>query len=94
MMYGKGAGPVTANAIVFDLGLLLNECGQAFVPKGNIKCNANSNVVSKYLIKPYGNIDSSIVEKKIGSMILTKEISGEKLNSMLDDIEFYARIFS
>jgi homoserine dehydrogenase len=91
MMYGKGAGPVTANSIVFDLGLLLAGYKQLFIPDNSYRCNGNKNVFSKYLVKA-DYLDSSLVEKRLGNVYITKLIPSSKINELKDDIVFYARI--
>ena len=91
MMYGKGAGPTTANSIVFDLGLVLSDYKQKFMPSFSYKCNGNKFIKAKYLIKANVDLDEDIIEKNLGNVVITKEISGEALNS-IESIEFYARI--
>lgn len=92
MMYGKGAGPTTANSIVFDLGLVLSDYRQKFMPKNYINCNGNKYTVSRYLIKKCDEIEESIIEKSLGDMIITKPITGQYLSSLMSKIVFYARI--
>lgn len=92
MMYGKGAGPTTANSIVFDLGLILSDYRQKFMPKYELKCVGNDMINARYLIKLANEIDSSIIEKKMGDVVITKEISGAMLKGIISDISFYARI--
>lgn len=92
MMYGKGAGPTTANSIVFDLGLVLSDYRQKFMPKNEISCNGNIYTLSRYLIKKHTNIDNKIIEKSLGDMIITKPITGEELGLLASKIDFYARI--
>lgn len=91
MMYGKGAGPVTANSIVFDLGLLLSGYKQDFIPDNKYRCNGNKNVFSRYLIKSQ-YIDASLIEKNLGNVYITKPISSSKIDELKEDIIFYARI--
>lgn len=92
MMYGKGAGPCTANSIVFDLGLVFADYKQKFYPKNNIKCVGNLNTYSSYLIKYSDKIDSKYIDKEIGSFVITKELTGKEFNSLKDKIAVYARI--
>lgn len=92
MMYGKGAGPTTANSIVFDLGLVLSDYRQKFMPSLNIKCNGNVNTNARYLMKIKDDFDKSIVEKSLGGLVITKPIDGQYLNSIEDTIEFHARL--
>lgn len=91
MMYGKGAGPVTANSIVFDLGLVLSDYRQKFMPANSYQCNGNKYVNAKYLIKSTDDLPIEIIEKNLGNVVITKNISGDELNK-LESIEFYARI--
>ena len=91
MMYGKGAGPVTANSIVFDLGLLLSGYKQDFIPEESFRCNGNKNVYSKYLVKS-DYLDSTLVEKRLGNVYITKVIPSAKILELKADIKFYARI--
>lgn len=92
MMYGKGAGPTTANSIVFDLGLVLSDYRQKFMPSLSISCNGNKNTKAKYLMKIKDGFNKDIVEKSLGGLVITKLIDGEYLNSIEDTIEFHARI--
>lgn len=92
VMYGKGAGPTTANSIVFDLGLVLSDYRQKFIPKYEFECCGNKNQSSRYFIKTNVGFDYSICEKKLGNLVITKKISGEELNKMSEFVEFYARI--
>ena len=91
MMYGKGAGPVTANSIVFDIGLLLADYKQTFIPDNSYRCNGNRNVHSKYLVKA-DYLDESLIEKKLGNVYITKQIPSSKITELKDSINFYARI--
>ena len=92
MMYGKGAGPTTANSIVFDLGLVLSDYRQKFLPKLKLACTGNDKVISKYLIRFKNKIDDNIISKSLGNMAITKSLSGIELKNILPDIDFYARI--
>ncbi len=92
MMYGKGAGPTTANSIVFDLGLVLSDYRQKFMPSLSISCNGNKNTNARYLMKITNDFDKSIVEKSLGGLVITKPIDGGYLNSIENTIEFHARI--
>lgn len=92
MMYGKGAGPTTANSIVFDLGLVLSDYRQKFMPALELNCNGNDNIEAKYIMKIKEGYNLSIVEKSLGDMVITKKISGKELNALKDTISFYARI--
>lgn len=92
MMYGKGAGPTTANSIVFDLGLVLSDYRQKFMPNDSIACNGNKNIKSKYIIKNKPGFDDKLIEKIIGDVVITKTISGDQLSAQSEYIDFYARI--
>ncbi|MBE6137102.1 MAG: homoserine dehydrogenase [Erysipelotrichaceae bacterium] len=92
MMYGKGAGPTTANSIVFDLGLVLSDYRQKFMPALSLESNGNVNVKARYIMKINDDFDMSIVEKSLGKMVISKEITGDKLNEISSTISFYARI--
>ena len=92
MMYGKGAGPTTANSIVFDLGLVLSDYRQKFMPAMSLACYGNDNIEAQFIIKKKEDLESSIIEKSFGDMVITKRIAGAKLNELLPSISFYARI--
>ncbi|MGM9969254.1 MAG: homoserine dehydrogenase [Anaeroplasma sp.] len=92
MMYGKGAGPTTANSIVFDLGLVLSDYRQKFMPKNNLVCNGNKYMNARYFVKLKGDLPDEIIEKALGDIVITKYIPGEKLLKFFDSIDFYARI--
>ncbi len=92
MMYGKGAGPTTANSIVFDLGLVLSDYRQKFMPLSSLDCLGNDLLEARYIIKIKEGFDFSFVEKSLGDMVITKTISGEVLNQLIPFICFYARI--
>lgn len=92
MMYGKGAGPTTANSIVFDLGLVLSDYRQKFMPALELSCYGNDNIEAQYIVKKKKDLNPSVIEKSIGDMVITKRISGKELNELLNSISFYARI--
>lgn len=91
MMYGKGAGPVTANAIVFDLGLILADYKQNFLPTRALT-TTNKGPMQRYIIKPLKPILREKTEKNFKEFIITKPIMKEELLKELPNIEFYARI--
>lgn len=92
MMYGKGAGPTTANSIVFDLGLVLSDYRQKFIPALQLECHGNKNTQARYIMKIRQDFDRSLIEKALGDMVITKPLSGRQLNALGDTISFYARI--
>lgn len=92
MMYGKGAGPTTANSIVFDLGLVLSDYRQKFMPALCLDCTGNTNISARYIMKINKDFDRALIEKALGDMVITKEISGQKLNEIVGTVSFYARI--
>lgn len=92
MMYGKGAGPCTANSIVFDLGLVLSDYRQKFYPTRKINCVGNKNRTSAYLLRLNSKIDDSFINKEIKEFVITRKLSGEEFNSLKNKIAGYARI--
>lgn len=92
IMYGKGAGFATANSIVNDLVLLINNYKVKY--KNEFEYNVCGNLLTKgqYLLKLNDEIDQSLVYKSSDEFIITVPITGEKLNGLLDKIDFYARI--
>lgn len=92
MMYGKGAGPCTANSIVFDIGLVLADYRQKFYPTKSIECVGNKNTISAYLLKIESKIDNKFVDKEIGNFVITKKIHGDTLEVLKNNIIAYARI--
>ena len=91
-MYGKGAGPITANSIVFDLGLLINNFKQEFILNNKFNVIGNKGIKAKYFIQPKGDIDSYFIEKNFKKFILTKKLSSEELEHLMPSVLFYARI--
>ena len=92
MMYGKGAGPTTANSIVFDLGLVLSDYRQKFMPSFQFACIGNKYRLAKYIVKVKSDFPKEYIEKSLGDMGITKKISGEELERLKPYIDFYARI--
>lgn len=93
MMYGKGAGPITANALVNDLALLVSGYNSYIESKKELDIIGNNETKSKYLIQLKGTISEAIIEKNLNGFVITNEISGEKLISLLPKIQFYAKIY-
>ncbi len=91
-MYGKGAGPNTCNSILFDLGLLVNEYKQDFMPSNSYEIVGNKGIKAKYFIQPKGKIDSYFVNKNFKKFIISKDLSSEELQHLMPSILFYARI--
>lgn len=92
MMYGKGAGPTTANSIVFDLGLVLSDYRQKFLPNFHYNGCGNKKITARYIIKIKDEASSKWIEKSLGDMAITKQITGCELEQLKADIDFYARI--
>ena len=92
VMYGKGAGYVTANSIIFDLGLIINNFIQSFVPEEKLNIIGNSGIKARYFIQPKGQIDGYYVEKNFKKFIISKELTAMELESLLPSVQFYARI--
>ncbi len=92
MMYGKGAGKATANSILLDLELLMSQYQQTFLPTLQRSYLENHEIKAKYILKVKNKINKKIIEKRIGDMIFTKEISKEDLIQIQKDIDFYARL--
>lgn len=92
MMYGKGAGQATAHAILFDLELLLSGYYQSFMPTDKVNYLNKKQMVSRYIIKPKNKLSKKWIDKYLGTMMITKPISKEELESLESEIEFYAKI--
>lgn len=92
MMYGKGAGPMTANALVNDLGLYINGFDPYIELKKDINVLGKGNSKSKYLLEVKGAIPENIVERNLNGYVITTEITGKKLLELMSHITFYARI--
>ena len=73
LVYGKGAGPATANSMVNDLKLYVSGYDPYIVPYRNLKVYGK---ISKgiYLIDYEGIFDMDLVDKVIDGFYLTKEI--------------------
>lgn len=92
MMYGKGAGPMTANALVNDLCLILSGYNHYIESNKEMNVVGNRNSKSRYLMQLKGAISESLISKNLNGFVITNEISGEKLTSLLPKITFYAKI--
>lgn len=92
MMYGKGAGPTTANSIVFDLGLVLSDYRQKFLPSFHYEGCGNKKITGRYIVKIKDEASIKCIEKSLGDMAITKEITGSQLEEIKSNIDFYARI--
>lgn len=90
-MMGLGAGRFpTATAIISDIMQIASEAPKLDLEiKEKLKIN-NNELVDRYIID--GKIDDSLVSHKLGSLLVTKEISWKELQNNLDKIKFYARI--
>jgi len=62
------------------------------MPALSLESNGNVNVKARYIMKINDDFDMSIVEKSLGKMVISKEITGDKLNEISSTISFYARI--
>ena len=91
LVYGKGAGPATANSIVNDLKLYVSGYDPYIVPYRKIDVLGK---ISKgcYLIDYDGSFDMNLVDKVVDGYYLTKEIDIETFNKILPNIKFYAKI--
>lgn len=91
-MSGKGAGPVTANAILFDLILLLTNQEQSFLPQENLSIIGHASSPAKYFVKPNQCLPLDYVEKNFNEFIITKNLTPNEFDALLPQIDFYARI--
>lgn len=92
MMFGQGAGFVTANAIVSDVERLLNNYNYPFYGEQKLSVVGKKNIKAAYFIEPLSFIDEQLIDKKIGKYYLTKIISGHIFEKILPNIKFYARL--
>lgn len=92
MMYGKGAGQATAHSILFDLELLLSGYQQQFSPTKNIIYRKKNEIYASYILKTKTNLKRKYIEKHLGDLVITKPITREELDSLKNEIEFYARL--
>ena len=91
LVYGKGAGPATANSIVNDLKLYVSGYDPYIVPYRSLKvCGKISKGI--YLIDYNGIFDMDLVDKVVDGFYLTKEIDSETFYKLLPNIKFYAKM--
>ena len=91
LVYGKGAGPATANSLVNDFKLYVSGFDPYITPYRNFDIVANKNAVAKYLIDYNGNLDKNLVDSEIDGFFVTKEIDSKTFNELMPNIKFYAR---
>lgn len=91
-MSGKGAGPVTANSIIFDLNLLSSGYTQDFIPKLEKVCKENNLDTYRYFVMTNSILNPKVIEKNFKEFIITKKINRNELKSILKDAIFYAKI--
>ena len=91
LVYGKGAGPATANSLVNDLKLYVSGFDPYIVPYKNFEIVGNKNAKARYLIDYNGSINQGLVEKEIDGFVVTKEIDSKTFNELMPNIKFYAR---
>ena len=91
LVYGKGAGPATANSIVNDLKLYVSGYDPYIVPYREMKVVGNKNSEGKYLINYNGKPNDSLVEKVVDGYYVTKTIDSKTFNELLPNIKFYAK---
>lgn len=90
-MLGLGAGRFpTSTAIVSDIMQIASRASKLdLVTKNKLKID-NSKLLDSYIID--GDIDSNLVDYKMGKLIVTKKIYWNELQKNLNKIKFYARI--
>ena len=91
LVYGKGAGPATANSIVNDLKLYVSGYDPYIVPYRELEV-LGKNSSGAYLIDYDGLFDMSLVDKVVDGFYLTKELDAVTFNQLLPNIKFYAKI--
>lgn len=91
LVYGKGAGPATANSLVNDLKLYVSGFDPYIVPYKNFDIVGNKNAKARYLISYNGSINQHLIEKEIDGFVVTKEIDSKTFNELMPNIKFYAR---
>lgn len=91
LVYGKGAGPATANSLVNDLKLYVSGFDPYIVPYKNFDIVGNKNAKARYLISYNGSINQGLIEKEIDGFVVTKEIDSKTFNELMPNIKFYAR---
>lgn len=90
-MLGLGAGRFpTSTAIVSDIMQIASRAPKLnLITKNKLKID-NSKLLDSYIID--GDIDSNLVDYKMGKLIVTKKIYWNELQKNLNKIKFYARI--
>ena len=92
LVYGKGAGPATANSCVNDLRLYVAGYDPYIVPYREMEVVGNKLASGSYLINYDGIFDMNLVDKVIDGFYLTKEIDYNTFEQLLPNIKFYAKI--
>ena len=92
--YGTNDIKSVINSVISDIGLVLSDYNQKFMPRNSYICNGNRHVKSRYLIKPkiLNDFFKNNTEKNLDKIIITSPILGEELLAHLNEIQFYARI--
>ena len=92
LVYGKGAGPATANSCVNDLRLYVAGYDPYIVPYRDMEVVGNKLAQGVYLIDYNGIFDMDLVDKVIDGYYLTKEIDYNTFENLLPNINFYAKV--
>ncbi len=92
LVYGKGAGPATANSCVNDLRLYVAGYDPYIVPYRDMEVVGNKLAQGVYLIDYNGIFDMDLVDKVIDGYYLTKEIDYNTFENLLPNIKFYAKV--
>lgn len=92
LVYGKGAGPATANSLVNDLALLIEGYDPYIKASKSLKVVGNKNSRAKYLLDCKETICDCFIDKMVDKYVLTKELTGEEFNNLLAKINFYAKL--
>ena len=92
LVYGKGAGPATANSCVNDLKLYVSGYDPYIVPYREMEVVGNKLASGSYLIDYNGIFDMDLVDKVVDGFYLTKEIDYNTFENLLPNIKFYAKI--
>ena len=92
LVYGKGAGPATANSLVNDLYLYVNGYDPYVVPYRTLEVVGNKLAKGVYLIDYKGQFDMALVDKVVDGYYLTKEIDNKTFEELLPNINFYAKM--
>lgn len=92
MAYGKGAGPMTANALVNDLVLLIKGYNPYVKKEFDYEVVGNKASSAKYLLELKSAIPDNFVERNLNGYVITNQISGSKLLELMPKITFYAKI--